>query len=167
ENLALDDREAVRAPMQWSNRSGGGFSTANPGDLPRKVQRDGPFGYRKVNVEDQRRDEGSLLNWMERLIRTRKEWPAIGWGSWEVLGTRNPAVLALVFHWDGTSVLAIHNFSDGPARMTVRLPKQDARGRWEHIFGPGGSEAPQLERGGLTCEMAPYGYHWFGAREGV
>ncbi|HJP71962.1 MAG TPA: alpha-amylase family protein [Candidatus Limnocylindria bacterium] len=167
DNLDLDDREAVRAPMQWSNRAAGGFSTADPDDLPRKVVRDGPFGYRKLNVQDQRRDPGSLLNWMERLIRTRKEWPAIGWGSWEVIGTRNPSVLALVFHWDGSSVLAIHNFSDAPARMTVRLPKQDARGRWEHIFGAGGADAPSLASGRLTCELPPYGYHWFGAREGV
>ena len=104
---------------------------------------------------------------MERLIRTRKEWPAIGWGQWQVLGTRNPAVLAVVCHWDGSSVLAVHNFSDVPAKMSVALPKEDARGRWEHIFGPGDAEAPDLASGRLTCEIAPYGYHWYGAREGV
>ena len=44
--------------------------------LMRPVVADGPFGYHEgVNVEDQRRDPGSLLNWIERLIRTRKECP--------------------------------------------------------------------------------------------
>ena len=34
----------------------------------------------RVNVADQRRDPDALLNWMERLIRQRKERPEIGWG---------------------------------------------------------------------------------------
>jgi maltose alpha-D-glucosyltransferase/alpha-amylase len=167
DNPKLADREAVRTPMQWADRNGGGFSTADPKTLPRKLVADGPFGYRELNVEDQRRDKGSLLNWMERLVRTRKEWPAIGWGRWEVLGTRNPSVLAMLCRWDGSSVLSVHNFSDAPARVTVRLPKEDASGRWRHIFGAGDADAPGLSNGRLTRELDPYGYHWYGAREGV
>jgi maltose alpha-D-glucosyltransferase / alpha-amylase len=32
----------------------------------------GDFGYERVNVADQQRDPGSFVNWVERLIRTRK-----------------------------------------------------------------------------------------------
>ncbi len=88
---AMPDRAAIRLPMQWSPDANGGFSTADPDELSRQPLRDGPFGYRKVNVEDQRRDPHSFLNWMERAIRTRKEWPEFGWGDWRVLGTRNSA----------------------------------------------------------------------------
>ena len=42
---------------------------------------EGPFGYREVNVTLQRRDPESLLNWMERLIRRRRECPELGWGE--------------------------------------------------------------------------------------
>ena len=167
DDLAMADREAVRVPMQWSDRPGGGFSTADASKLPRAVVCDGPFGYRSVNVEDQSRDPGSLLNWMERAIRTRKEWPEIGWGDWEVLGTRNPAVLAHIATWDGSSVLAVHSFSDQPSRVTVQLPRDATEGRWQHIFGADGAEAPPLESGRLTCQLEPYGYHWFGRRVGV
>jgi maltose alpha-D-glucosyltransferase/alpha-amylase len=167
DNQAMPDRAAVRPPMAWSDRPGGGFSEADEARLPRKLVRDGPFGYRERNVEEQRRDPGSLLNWMELAIRSRKEWPAIGWGQWQVLGTRSRRVLAHLARWDGTAVLAVHNFSDEPERISVRLPKDAVDGRWTHVFGRGASEAPQLERGGLTCEIEPYGYHWFGAREGV
>ena len=59
--------------------------------LVRPVITEGPFGYQQVNVADQQRDPGSLLNWMERLIRTRKECPEIGWGGCEVLETGNAA----------------------------------------------------------------------------
>lgn len=163
----LPDREAVRIPMQWANRRGGGFTTADPAKLHRRPLRDGPFGYERVNVEDQRRDDGSLLNWMELAIRTRKEWPEIGFGQWRVLGTRNPAVLAHVATYDGSSVLAIHNFSAEQERIHIQLPRETAGGRWHHVFGAGDAEAPGMPGQRLTMTVEPYGYHWFGRREGV
>jgi trehalose synthase len=167
DNLAMPDREAVRLPMQWADRPGGGFTTADEGSLPRPLLQDGPFGYRQLNVEAQRRDRSSFLNWMERAIRTRKEWPEFGWGEWRVLGTRNDAVLATVATWDGSSVLAVHNFADAPKRATVRLPSDAVGGRWTHIFGPTDGEAPEIRGERLSVELPPYGYHWFGRREGV
>ncbi|MGH2382062.1 MAG: alpha-amylase family glycosyl hydrolase, partial [Candidatus Limnocylindria bacterium] len=167
DNLAMTDREAVRVPMQWASRAGAGFTTADESKLPRKVLRDGPFGYRALNVEDQRRDPGSFLNWMERAIRTRKEWPEFGWGEWQVLGTRNPAALAHIATWDGSSVLALHNFGDAPAKVSVRLPAEAATGRWQHIFGTGDGDVPAVREGAVSLELEPYGYHWFGRREGV
>jgi maltose alpha-D-glucosyltransferase/alpha-amylase len=167
DDLRLADREAVRLPMQWSSDAAGGFTTADEGRVPRPPLREGPFGYRRVNAEDQRNDRGSLLNWMERAIRTRKEWAAFGWGEWRVLGTRNPAVLAHIATWDGSSGLAIHNFADAPARVSIRLPDDAVAGRWRHIFGPTDGRAPAVRDGRLSVELEPYGYHWFGRREGV
>ncbi len=167
DDLAMPDREAVRPPMQWADRPGGGFTGATGSRLPRRPVRDGPFGYRSVNVEAQEQDPGSLLNWMERTIRTRKEWPAIGWGAWQIVGTRNTRVLAHVASWEGSSVLALHSFSAESEKVTLRLPKDAAGGRWVHILGRHGGEAPGIDGGRLSCELEPYGYHWFGARAGV
>jgi maltose alpha-D-glucosyltransferase/alpha-amylase len=167
DNLAMPDREAVRLPMQWADRPGGGFTTADESTLPRPLLTDGPFGYPSLNVEEQRRDRGSFLNWTERAIRTRKEWPEFGWGEWQVLGTRNPRVLAHVATWDGASVLALHNFGDEPARASVRLPADAMGGRWRHIFGPADGDAPEIEGDRLSLELPAYGYHWFGRKEGV
>ena len=167
DDLRMKDREAVRLPMQWSDEPGGGFTTADESTVPRRPLRDGQFGYRTLNVEAQERDPGSLLNWMERAIRTRKEWPELGWGSWRVLGTRHPAALAHVATWDGSSVLAVHNFGDEPARVSVRLPADASDGRWRHIFGEAGANAPDVRNGRLSLELGPYGYHWFGSRKGA
>jgi maltose alpha-D-glucosyltransferase/alpha-amylase len=167
DNLAMADREAVRLPMQWADGPGGGFTTADEDAIPRPLLRDGPFGYRQLNVRDQRRDPASFLNWMERAIRTRKEWPEFGWGAWRVLGARHPGVLAHIATWDGRSVLAVHNFSDAPAKASVRIPKDAGQGTWQHIFGPGGAEAPAIDGDRFRCELPPYGYHWYGRREGV
>jgi maltose alpha-D-glucosyltransferase/alpha-amylase len=163
----LADREAVRPPMQWSAEAGAGFSTADESKLPRPPIRDGPFGYRALNVEAQEADAGSLMNWMERAIRTRKEWPEFGWGDWQVLGTRNESVLAHLAMWGRGSVLAVHNFGDAAARASVQLPKEARAGRWRHIFGRRDGDAPSIKDGRLSMELEPYGYHWFGVREGV
>jgi len=164
DNLAMPDRAAVRLPMQWANRPGGGFTTAEEASLPRQLVADGPFGYRSVNVESQRRDRGSLLNWMERAIRTRKEWPEFGWGDWQLLGTRNPAVLCHVATWTDRSALAVHNFSDEPAKASIRMPVDIAAGDWQPLFGPEDGEAPAVSDGRLSLELPAYGYWWYGAR---
>jgi maltose alpha-D-glucosyltransferase/alpha-amylase len=165
DDLRMKDREAVRLPMQWSDEPGGGFTTADESKVPRRPLRDGPFGYRTLNVEAQESDPGSLLNWMERAIRTRKEWPEFGWGEWRVLGTRSPGALAHVATWDGGSVLAVHNFGDAPVRISVRLPADARDGRWRHIFGARDDTVPEIRDGRLGMEIGPYGYHWFGRRE--
>ena len=162
DNPAMADREAVRLPMQWSDEPGAGFSSADPARMPRPVLDFGAFGPRHLNVEAQRHDPGSFLNWMERAIRTRKEWPEFGWGDPKVLGTRNDATFAHLATWDGASVLALHNFSDAPARASVRLPAEVVGGRWRHIFGPAGTETPGIVGDRISLELPPYGYHWFG-----
>src|SRR6266567_672537 len=93
---SVEGRGSVRVAMQWNDQAGGGFSRARP-KVP--VVQDGDFGYPRVNVAEQRRDPHSLLNWMERLIRGRKETPELGWGRCRVLPTSDPAVLALRCEW--------------------------------------------------------------------
>ena len=75
EDLTQAERNSVRTPMQWTAELNAGFSTANPSGLVRPVIDKGVFGYRKVNVQAQRRNPNSLLNYLERMIRTRKDIP--------------------------------------------------------------------------------------------
>ncbi len=166
DNPELEGREAVRAPMHWSDRAGAGFTLADESGLPRKPVRDGPFGYRAVNVERQREDTGSLLNWMERAIRARKEWPEFGWGDWVLLETDDASVIAHVATWDGASALAVHNFSSRPARVHAHLPEQAREGHWRQVFGPEHGKA-EVSDGRIDMELPPYGYHWFGRKAGV
>jgi trehalose synthase len=166
DDQGAEDRAAVRTPMQWSERPAGGFTTADERDLPRKLVRDGPFGHRSVNVEAQQADPKSLLNWMERAIRTRKEWPELGWGTAEVLDPGESGALAHITEWDGRCALAIHNFADQPANVRIQLPEVAKEARWRHIFGPADGDAPLPEDGSLELELEPYGYHWYGSREG-
>ncbi len=109
DDLHLPERQSARTPMQWSTEPQGGFSTCAKTILP--VIGDGPYGYEHVNVAEQRRDPNSLLNWMERIIRMRKEVPEIGWGDFEVLRTGTPEILAIRYDWRDNSVVVVHNLS--------------------------------------------------------
>src|ERR1700756_3739362 len=92
DDLSLPERNCARTPMQWSTEPQGGFTKNAKPILP--VISGGPYGFEHVNVAQQRRDANSLLNWMERMIRMRKEVPEIGWGDFSILDTRTPEVLA-------------------------------------------------------------------------
>jgi maltose alpha-D-glucosyltransferase/alpha-amylase len=123
---AVEGRGAVRVAMQWTAGPHGGFTVGDPA-VP--VVADGPFAPEKVNVASQRRDPGSLLNWTERAIRTRKELPELGWGAWQVLDTDHPGVLAHRRDWQGRGVVVLHNFHPDPAEVTVDLGDDVEPGR--------------------------------------
>jgi maltose alpha-D-glucosyltransferase/alpha-amylase len=109
DDLSLPERDSLRTAMQWSPEPHGGFSKAKKSRLRVSVISSGAFGYRKVNVSDQQRDSGSLLNWMERAIRERAECPEFGTGEWERLRAGGPSVLALRFHGTEGAAVAVHN----------------------------------------------------------
>ncbi len=85
DDLSLPERSCARTPMQWSTEPNGGFTQNPKPHIP--VISGGVYGYEHVNVAEQRRDTDSLMNWMERIIRMRKEVPEIGWGDFVVLRT--------------------------------------------------------------------------------
>jgi maltose alpha-D-glucosyltransferase/alpha-amylase len=123
DNLRLPERECARTPMQWTSSVHGGFSRARR--VVRPIINDPQYGYKKVNVAEQRRDPDSLLNWTERIIRMRKECPEISWGNFTVLRSNAPSVLAIRYDWRNTSLVTLHNFSE--RRQKVRLKVGAAR----------------------------------------
>jgi maltose alpha-D-glucosyltransferase/alpha-amylase len=118
ENLSLPGRIAVRGPMQWSSRHGGGFSAAEK--LYRPACPDGPYGYRAVNVADQRHHQESLYSWTAHAIRLRRECPELGWGEWRTLDVGDARVLAIEYRWRDGHLVTLHNLSADPAE--IRLP---------------------------------------------
>ena len=82
---------------------------------------EGVYGCEQVNVEKQRRDPQSFLNWLVRMIRQRKETPEIGWGECSVLQTGHKSVLGLMYEWRGNRVVLLHNFSRQPLEVVLRV----------------------------------------------
>jgi maltose alpha-D-glucosyltransferase/alpha-amylase len=159
ENLAIDDRYAVRVPMQWSSERNGGFSTARKADLVRPMT-SGRFGPGEVNVADQRRDRESLVNWMERLIRRRRETPEFGWGEVSLLECPAKSLFAHRCDWGDSSVIAIHNLGRRTARATFELGEDIAA--VDDLLE--GRQHSLLDGGRLNVKLGRYGYLWLRLR---
>jgi maltose alpha-D-glucosyltransferase / alpha-amylase len=156
DDLDLPDRHAVRTPMQWAAEPNAGFSTADRTVHP--VIDDGPWAYRHINVEAQRRDPGSFLNWTARMIRLRKECPEIGWGECTVLDPGTPGVLALRYDWRGNAVLVLHNFAEAPREAQLRLEGRDSH-RLSSLLAQ--EELTADERGVHHIRLDALDYAWF------
>jgi trehalose synthase len=161
ENLEIPGRYSVRAPMQWSSERNGGFSTTeDAGALCRPVVDADGWAPRRVNVAAQRRSAGSMLNWMERLIRRRRECPELGWGRCTLLDAGHAAVLAHRTDWDDSTILAVHSFAD--TRLETRLPLEPGIEEAVDLLGDG-HLVPDGE-GAISLGLEPYGYRWFRLR---
>jgi trehalose synthase len=159
ENLGMEGRMAVRAPMQWSDQANGGFSAAAKKDLVRPVV-EGDFGPANVNVAEQRRDPSSLLNWMERLIRRRRETHEIGWGSATLIETAAPALFAQRVDWQDSAVVTVHNLGEDEVEAELELG-EDAVGI-DDLFEL--REHDLRAKGRLHVKLARYGYLWLRVR---
>lgn len=158
ENLAIEGRLSVRTPMQWTGEPTAGFSTARPGKFRRPIT-EGRFGPLAINVEDQRRDRASMLNWMERMIRRRRETPELGSGELHVLEAGTPGVLAHQVSGADRTIVLIHNLAPEPAEISLSLTELKADDA-DIIDLLDGMRGVQARRGRLDVTLAGYGHRW-------
>lgn len=157
ENPDVAGRASVRTPMQWHDGRNGGFSTAAPSRLPAPPPTGG-YAPEHVNASAQMNDEDSLLHFMRRLSARYRISPEIGWGALEILEHDAPAVLAHSVRADVGRMIALHNFSDEPATVTLALADEPEGTELSDLFGP--DRTPLDGRGRLSIELAPYGWTW-------
>ena len=160
ENLAVPDRLAVRTPMQWTGGPSAGFTSAPADAVCRPFPDDPAFAPAAVNVEQQRLDPESLLNWFERVLKRRRDLPEIGWGRCELLDAGEPAVLAMRHEWRGRTAVTVHNLAG--RRATARLRADDvADGSAVLAELQEGGARPVTARGGrFTVALPAYGHRW-------
>ncbi|TMJ93819.1 MAG: trehalose synthase [Actinobacteria bacterium] len=122
DDLSQPERNSVRTPMEWSA------------------------------VADQRRDPASLLGWLQRAIRLRKESSQLGTATWELLETRAPSVLALRYAGEDGPLVTLHNLANRPVRVSPRIddPVDLLANR-------------DYGKPGRTLRLDPYGYRWLRA----
>ncbi len=155
DDLKLEQRHAVRTPMQWADEAHGGFTMSDHPVHP--VIDHGVWSYRHVNVAAQRRDPSSFLNWMASMIRLRKECPEIGLGRCSVLDTGSPFVLGLRYDWRGNTVITLHNFDERPHSARLRL--QDGNvDRLSNLRAP--TEVQARKNGRFEIPLDALNYCW-------
>jgi maltose alpha-D-glucosyltransferase/alpha-amylase len=162
ENLELPGRDAARTPMQWSQEKNAGFSSAERLIAP--VVNEGPFGYDKVNVCDQRAEAGSFLHYIQDLIAMRKNCPEIGISRVQTLEAEGNCQQVLISSYpsiDGSqeniSLILFHNLSAQAVSATKNL--QHASSNSHNILFGNGSLVPG-EQEKLTVDLPAFGYLW-------
>ena len=106
-------RDNARTPMQWSNTKNAGFTEA-----------DEPWfeinpNYTEINVEAEKNNPDSILNYYKKLLKFRKENDVVKYGDFKMLKT--PAKLfAYIRKLDKQKMLVVCSFSE--KEMAFRAP---------------------------------------------
>ncbi len=135
-------RDPERTPMQWSAEPNAGFSSGRPW---LRVNED----YRRVNVDLQSGDGGSVLEFYRKLIALRRSHPALNRGSWESAGDAKNDVLCYTRTHGREKMLVVLNFSASPRRTRPALD-----GAWRVALSTHKSVA--IEYPELDVGLAPY-----------
>jgi alpha-glucosidase len=136
------NRDQARGPMPWTSGAGAGFSTAPPW-LPLAPDAD------RRNVAAQAGDPASVLATYRRLLRLRRETPALHRGDQELLRQDDGDVLVYRRSSEGSALVAL-NFASRPA--TIVVPTAPAGGSWQAAFSTTGRPAGAI---GETVGLAP------------
>ena len=159
DDLSQDGRSSVRTVMQWDTTKNAGFSMASHDKLAHPVVKSPDYGYHKVNVSSLQCDPDSFLNWMERLISTRKYSPQLSFGRWMVLENDTPEVLSFFYEWKYDIVIILLNFSNRECRVHMNTGEQHFENLTE-IFSNRQYDK-RISRIDEEVDLSPYGYRWF------
>jgi len=163
DNIYLGDRNGVRTPMQWSGDRNAGFSRADPARLYSSVISDPVYGYQAINVEAQLRNPSSLLNWMKRLIRIRKNYPVFARGTIEFLHPANQKVLVYIRRDEQQCVLVVNNLSRFVQPVELDLRHYNG---WMPVEIIGETHFPPIGELPYFLTLGPHGFYWFRLERG-
>jgi len=114
-------RDGERTPMQWNDSANAGFSTVAPW-LPVDER------YRTYNVESEKQDAHSILNYYRTLLTLRHTNPQLLEGKYVALNGDDPNVLAYGRSYQGKSVLVVLNMSGTARKVKLDLAATSSKG---------------------------------------
>lgn len=115
QRILAGSRDHARTPMQWKNAEYAGFSTVEPW-----IGTDDD--YQICNVEDQMKQEDSVLNFYRKLIQVRKSHPTLVYGEIEFVYKKTRNLLAY-YRRDDQAVFYVEcNLSRKQRRRPGRRP---------------------------------------------
>jgi maltose alpha-D-glucosyltransferase / alpha-amylase len=87
--------------------------------------------------------------------------PKVGWGSFAVISTRNPAILIMRYDWRSNSVLIVHDFDAEPHEVAFLTGAEGAHGDLLVKLLAGEHSQPG-DDGKHHLVIEGYGYRWYG-----
>ena len=133
--LGERSRDNGRTPMQWKAGPNAGFTDGEPWIGI-------PENYSYINVEEENKDEDSILSCYKKLIRLRKEHRVIAEGDIGFIYRDHPQVLAYRRRTEEEELIVLANMT---GRGAALAPACDAGG-WE-LLNASWKEAPAQAEG--------------------
>ncbi|MFE8598893.1 maltose alpha-D-glucosyltransferase [Archangium violaceum] len=158
DNIYLGDRNGVRTPMQWTSDRNSGFTRADYARLYAPIIADPVYGYQSINVEAQERVRTSLLNWIKRMIRVRKRYPAFALGKLRWVNPDNRKVIAFTREYEGQTILIICNLSRFSQPAVIDLRDFEGQVPVELI---GETPFPRISAMPYQVTLGPFMFLWF------
>ena len=154
DNIWLADRHGVRTPMQWSDAPNAGFSAPEASQLYAPIINAPDYGPARVNVLAQRADPQSLWHTLRRMIATRKQHRALGWGDFTWVDCGSQSIAAYQRAFQGERLLVANNLSE--TTQTVTLPVASA----QVLDVLTDAVLPMAADSELALTLGPYQYRW-------
>ncbi len=120
ENQRQTSRDNSRTPMQWDNSLNAGFSSATPWLKPAR-------NYVEVNVAEEEKNPGSVLNYFRKMVAFRKVHPELVYADFTLIGVHHPQVFAYLRKSAQQNFLVILNFSSLKAAFTPPMTVEEAK----------------------------------------
>jgi len=110
ELVQKSSRDSARTPMQWTGGRNAGFSTGVPWFFVND-------NYKQINVEEQEKDEDSLLNFYRKLLKFRKEHPIAIYCTYRELMPESRKLYVYERSYQGKRLLVICAFTAEQVRF--------------------------------------------------
>lgn len=148
-------RDGERTPMQWNAEVNAGFSNVAPW-LPVDAN------YKTHNVETEKNDPHSILNYYRQLLALRHTNRALLDGDYVPLNENDKNVLSFMRNYKGSVVLVVLNMSILPQKVNLGLASKGLHARSATTLLCSFSSPSQIDLDAISLE--PFGA-WIGSAE--
>ncbi|PRR82727.1 Oligo-1,6-glucosidase [Clostridium vincentii] len=114
-------RDNSRTPMQWNSKDDGGFTTGTPWI---KVNEN----YKRINVEDELKDDDSILNFYKEMIKIRKENRTLIYGKYNLILREHDKIYAYTRTLNNEKYIIITNLSEENVKFDYEEEKLKYKG---------------------------------------
>jgi|SRR6218665_183571 len=105
-----------------------------------------------ISFEEQKADKGSLFNYYKKLIRLRRENPALGEGQYKPVMNENPGLLSFARIASSQKVLVVINLSSSPQTAAIDITEKNK------VRKIAGSSSFTKTSSGIRLTVQPYAF---------
>jgi alpha-glucosidase len=148
-------RDGERTPMQWNTEANAGFSAATPW-LPVDDR------YKTYNVESEKKDQNSILNYYQKLLSMRHTNKSLLDGKYIPLDEDDPNVLSYARSYKEQSVLVVLNMSSVAQKVNLNLASKGVHAKSAKTLLSSFTAPSQVDTSEISVQ--PFGA-WIGETE--